>query len=68
MVYILDCYAEADLQDNCLCKVEGGYQKKPEVLPFVALEVSFRVQNMFTMQISVYLGNNMYNIVDKYHA
>ena len=68
MVYILDCYAEAALQANRLCKVEGGYQKKPEFLPFVALEVSFRVQNMFTMQISVYLGNNMYNIVDKYHA
>ena len=63
----MDCYAEADLQDNRLCKVEGGY-KKIEVLPFVALEVSFRVQNMFTMQISVYLGNNMCNIVDKYHA
>ena len=40
MVYILDCYVEADLQANRLCKVEGGYKKNPDVLPFVALKVT----------------------------
>ena len=32
----------ADLQVDRLWRVEIGYQKKPEVLPFVALEGSFR--------------------------